>query len=406
MRVLVLEPCALGHHGPYLDWMTRGLAQRGFDVDVVTLPETIEPSAGRARGMRACDHPRVSVHFVGGPKSRRLPLENRNGVVGLLTRELAYWRLFRAWYTAHAEAVRPDLVFLPYLDYCLYAMGLAGSPFGNCPWAGLAMRPAFHYREMGIRAPTPALAKVKKALFLRAARSPHLKCLLTIDEPLASYVATHQCALSKVVFFPEPAELGDLPAAHDAKQKFGFAPERKVILLYGALSARKGVAELLRALAAPDFPKELDVLLAGQVAEPETRAVLGAPWVQALRNQGRLKVVDRFIDVEEEPALFAAADVVWLGYRNHYNASGLLVQAANAGRPVLSCDEGVLGWQVERHHLGRTVNPENPAAVAAAASALLDTASSDAPIGAHATSWRPPSFAEAQDTLAHALGGD
>ena len=404
-KVLIFEPHAIGHHGPYLHWMATGLADRGFEVSIVTLQETMAHPSMRALAKTAFTEGAGSLQFI-GVATPVVPLSGETGgTASLVTREQAYWRLFRAWYKAYANNIRPDVVFLPYLDYCLYAIGLFGSPFGDCPWVGLAMRPSFHYCAMDVLAPRPAFARLKKALFSRTLRNGYLRRLLTVDEPLANYLVDTQRASGKVAFFPEPAEFGELPARSEAKRKFGMAPERKLILLYGAVTARKGVVELLRALEAPGFPSVADVLLAGKVAEPAIRKLLAESWVCALRDQGRVKVIDRFIELEEEPALFAAADIVWVGYRGHYSSSGILAQAANVGRPLLACDEGVLGWQTRRHGLGRTVNPADTAEVNAAVDALLAEQLQKSVNNRSADAWRPPSFSVAQDALAHALTG-
>lgn len=404
-KVLIFEPHANGHHGPYLHWMAVGLAERGFEVTIVTLTETMVHPC-----MLALAKAEPNAHYGGGAlrvvateAPIALPSGAMGGIISLATREWAYWRLFHGWYRAHAAHVRPDVVFLPCMDYCLYIIGLFGSPFDDCPWVSLAMRPSFQYRSMGILAPRPAFAGVKRALFFRVLHNQHLKQLLTIDEPLAHYLADISEVAGKVSFFPEPAELGDLPAPAEAKRMFGVASERKVILLFGAISGRKGVFELVRALASPRFPPMVDVLLAGKVQEPAIRELLAEAWVRTLYEAGRLKVIDRFIEPTEEPALFAAADIVWAGYRGHYNASGILVQAAKAGCPLLACEEGVIGWQTRRHGLGRTVNPTNPAEVCAAVAALL-TEGAEKPADARSVSiWSPPSFSEAQDALAYAL---
>lgn len=404
-RVLIFEPYANGHHGPYLHWMATGLAERGFDVTIVTLPETVEHPSIRALAKTAFEKGGGSLQVLGVSAPMPLPLDVASGATALIRREIAYWRLFRAWYKAYADTMRPDVVYLPYLDYCLYAIGLYGSPFGNCPWVGLTMRPSFHYRSMGVLAPRPTLAGVKKALLSRVLRNRYLRQLLTIDEPLASYLSDRWRASDKAAFFPEPAEFGGMPAPDEAKRQFGMAQERKLILLYGAVTARKGVVELLRALSAPGFPSVVDVLLAGKVAEPVIQEMLAECWVRVLCDAGRLKIIDRFIEPAEEPALFAAADIVWVGYRGHYNASAILVQAASAGRPLLACQDGVLGWQTRRHGLGRTVNPVDRAEVAAVVDALLDE-QMDKPVNIRrADVWCPPSFSEAQDALAHALVG-
>lgn len=402
-KVLIIEPCAYGHHGPYVRWMAAGLAERGFDVTLITLAETVTHPSMQEIEKISFGEGGGSLRLIGAVPHGALPSGEMGSVLSLVAREQAYWRLFRAWYKAYAGSARPDVVFLPYLDYCLYAIGVLGSPFGDCPWVGLAMRPSFHYRAMGIKAPRPALAGIKKALFFRVLRNRYLLRLLTIDESLAGYLGDTRKFSGKVAFFPEPAEFGELPAPDEAKRKLGITPERKLILLYGAVTARKGVIELLRALATPGFPSGIDVLVAGEVRESGIADLLSESWVRALQESGQLKFIDRFIEVAEEPVLFAAADIVWLGYRGHYNASGLLVQAASAGCPVLACKKGLLDWQTERHSLGRVVNPANSAEVAAAVDALLREQMRKQVNHGYADTWRPPSFSEAQDALAQAL---
>ena len=404
MNILVLEPHATGHHGPYLEWMVRGLVERGFVVDVITSPETAAHPSLRALDCIAsygvANPPRIISSSPSG-----FSLSRTNGGTGLVMRELSYWRLFNAWYKAHADSVRPDVIFLPYLDYCLYAIGLLGSPFGECPWIGLAMRPSFHYQKMGVIAPQPSLVTIKKALFFRLLNNRSMRRLLTIDEPLAKYLEGTAKVLSKVTFLPEPADLGNLPDTAVAKRHLGFSSERKLILLYGSITERKGALELLRALAAPGFPPNVDVLMAGNIAAPKIRDVLAESWTLALRDQGRLKIMDRFIDTRDEAILFSATDIVWLGYRGHYNGSGVLMQAATAGRPVLACQEGVLGWQTFRHGLGRTADPANTSEVIRAVIDLLNGATLRNTKDDGSELFQPASFSQAQDILALAVTG-
>ncbi|MCD6440482.1 MAG: hypothetical protein J7L86_01665 [Candidatus Marinimicrobia bacterium] len=400
-----MEPNASGHHGPYLAWMSRGLIERGFDVTIITLPETAKhPSLQDLHGTTSNDGG-TSIRLIGEPLM--INLTSGSGTTGgLMAKNFAYWRLFQAWHRKHMVNVQPDVVFLPYLDYCLYAIGLLGSPFGNYPWVGLTMRPSFHYRTMNVKAPQPKLAGIKKVLFLRILRNRYLRKLLTIDEPLANYLSSREQFAAKATLFPEPADLGKLPEASKAKYKFGIATTRKVLLLYGVITVRKGVVEILRALSESDFPPTVDVLLAGKIARPFVQKTLDENWVRDLCNQGRLKIIDRFIGPAEEAALFAAADIVWLGYRGHYNSSGLLIQAASVGRPVLACEDGVIGWQTRQHNLGQVVNPKNTAAVITAIKTLLEETSGKKNNNERLNAWHPPSFSKAQDMLSHVLRGE
>jgi glycosyltransferase involved in cell wall biosynthesis len=402
VNVLVFEPHANGHHGPYLQWMATGLVERGFKVTVVTLPESLaHPSMLTLEGASQA-HGRANLRLIGADDlSSRFV--GQGSSAGLAVRELAYWRLFRAWYRTYAETVRPNVVFLPYLDYCLYAIGLIGSPFGGRPWVGVAMRPSFHYRQMGVIAPRTSLAALKKALFFRLLRNWSLRCLLTIDEPLCQYLVARPALAAKVAFLPEPAEFTDLPDRNEAKHRLDVPVDRKLVLVYGAVTARKGVRELLRALANPSFPPSVDVLLAGTIS-PEIHQALADPTIAPLVDQGRVRLLDRFIETREEPLLFSAADIVWLGYRGHYTASGVLVQAANAGRPVIACDEGIIGWQTRRHGLGEAVKAEDPAAVCTAIDNLLQRLSAQS---VHAEDGHPfrKGFTVARDTLVAAITG-
>lgn len=296
--------------------------------------------------------------------------QSEAGVVRHVVREFRYWHLFHDWFNASAPAIRPDVVLLPYLDYCLHAIGLLGSPFADCAWAGLAMRPSFHYSEMGVSAPRPGLADAKKWLFFRLLADPTLTRLLTIDEPLAAYLALHPHFEGRYAFLPEPVALEALLESATAKRALGLAPTRRIILVYGYLSLRKGVHELVAALRHTRFPLDVDVVCAGEMTD-DVRRLLTTTGPNELIKAGRLKIIDRFVGSHEEALLFSAADIVWLGYRGHYNSSGVLAQAAQAGTPVLACADGVLGWQTKRHSLGLAVQPDDASAVGDAVRELM-----------------------------------
>ena len=126
------------------------------------------------------EHPSFRALAESNEKMRIAPVSgspnetSARGGLDSIVREFTYWRFFRKCYKHISADSRPDVVFVPYLDYCLYAIGLLGSPFVNCPWVGLAMRPSFHYQATGVVAPKPALASIKKRLFFRLLRNRNL----------------------------------------------------------------------------------------------------------------------------------------------------------------------------------------------------------------------------------------
>lgn len=351
---MLIEPHVQGHHGPYLQWIIEGLVEHGLTVVLVTLLEsTRHPSVVQI----SATFPDV-VDVVALDGGILAVPQNRRGLPELVCLEFAYWWMFRRWYRQQESRSHLAAVFLPYLDYCLYMFGLLGSPFGRTPWAGIAMRPSFHHPEMGIPSPRPALWRIKRTMFSHLLKNKRLKQILTIDESLAQYLKHLKLDEEKVTFLPQPSGLGLSPASIFSAPRRRRLPEsnRKTILMYGALTFRKGIKQLLQAFSKPSFPDFVDIVLAGNVTE-EIRPLLSENWVKALQRNHRIILLDRFISENEEQVLFETADIVWLGYLGHFTCSGVLVQAAKAGRPVIACEEGIIGWQTRLYKLGVVVRP-------------------------------------------------
>ena len=66
--------------------------------------------------------------------------------------------------------------------------------------------------------------------------------------------------------------------------------------------------------------------------------------------------MNRFISEEEEYLVFKASDIIWIGYREHYTMSGVIVQAGRMGKPTIACKEGVIGWLTKKNKLGAVID--------------------------------------------------
>lgn len=361
--VLIVEPWCDGHHGVYLGWIAEALADTGARV-IVALSE-------HARNHRALgplqDRDDISLVIFDDPVPNS---ENAGGSAALIRREFTFWKLFGKWCRTIQKRHRIDLVFVPYLDYFLYAFGLLGSPFGDVQWVGIAMRPSFHYPKMGVEAPPAALAKAKELLFFRLLRSRTLKCLFSIDETLVEYVQGGRARTSRFRFLPEPVDLGAPVSRAEARAALGLREEGTMLLVYGALTARKGIPALLNAMEHPEFPSDVFVVFAGKISDDVMHRMREAAKVNAEAGNGRMVLIDRFISSAEETLLFSSADVIWLGYQGHFTSSGVLVQAAAAEKPVIACGEGLIGWRTKRYEAGVCVDICEPLAVCAALAAL------------------------------------
>jgi glycosyltransferase involved in cell wall biosynthesis len=340
--VLIVEPNFTGHRWRYAEWAAAAYGEAGYWCVIVTDPA----NAGHALAKRIAgeNRPELQIQFVA-------PLgHDRRGAA-----KLSYVRFFRDFKHAFDLASRNRqvaLVVVPYVDYFFYLLPFTGSPFGATPWVGITMRANFHHAKVGVKAPRePLVNAIKAQLFQRAIRTPGLKTLLTIDPTLTEWCAGHQAGRSAAVQYladPFPDATATEPLA--ARQRLGLGAGKHV-LVYGAITERKGIQELVAALAQRTGSDRPTLVVAG-AQDDETRAFFSS----AGKLSPPVVFMDRFITAEEELDLFSACDVVWLGYKGHYGMSGVLVQAYRFGKPVVATADGLIGWFCRTGELGPVVD--------------------------------------------------
>ncbi len=365
--ILIIEPFVQGHHGAYLHWIIRAIRSRGDFVQLATFePSLVHPSM-RALHTNFGDHLRIIT------KPFRAFGTFDGNVLRMTVDMLVFQRVLGNFYALASKDSRIDFVLLPYLDYCTYALAVAGSPFGSTPWGGIIMRAAFHYAAMGIKAPLDKVEGLKKWLFGRLLRHSHLRAVFTIDQALFEYGRVWPADVrSRLVYLPDLAVTKRSVSRAVARERLKIAQDAWVILVYGSLAKRKGIEILLRASEHSDFPARCHLLLAG-TQTPETATMLQSSGAMRLRQAGRLHEVTHYLSEEEQNMVFSAVDAVWLGYIAHYQMSGVLVQTGMMGLPSIACEEGLIGWLTTHHRSGVVVPISDPSKVARKIKDLFET---------------------------------
>lgn len=364
MNILIIEPFVDGHHGAYLRWMVHALTSRGHRVQIATFEESLT-------------HPTVQAMLLTHDKNisfitsslHKYGTSERN-LFEIIYKMIKFRSIFQDFYKRAIQNGRVEFVILPYLDYCIYAFAILGSPFARTPWAGLVMRTAFHHSAWGAKSPTGGINSVKERLFFRLLRNPFLRALFTIDVTLKEYTENLSPPQGpRLVYIPDVTEMKRSMSREQARHELGISKHWFIILVYGDLTLRKGIEILSRATEDNNFPSDGHLLLAGKQDE-EVEEFLRSPLAIKLKVNGRIHQMNRFLNTNEENIVFSAADVVWLGYQGHYHMSGVLVQAGVMGLPVLACEEGLIGWLTKRYTSGLVVPTSNPSAIANAIAEL------------------------------------
>jgi glycosyltransferase involved in cell wall biosynthesis len=156
------------------------------------------------------------------------------------------------------------------------------------------------------------------------------------------------------------ARRGGSPEPAAARAALGLPTDALVVLLAGQLRPDKGIGDLLE--AARGVP-EVHVLICG-----EERGGLAAAGALT-DDPARVTVREGFQDDEALARALAAADVVALPYAQA-GASGVLLLAYGAGRPVVAYPVGGLAEAVVDGETGWLCERPDPAALAAALQAI------------------------------------
>lgn len=373
--VLVIEPNFTGHRWRYAEWAADAFIEAGFKCVIVTDPA----NSGHALAKRIASEarPELQIQFVAGPEHARSGLAR-----------ISYVRFFRDFQHLFGVASRGQnvaLVVVPYVDYFFYSLPFTGSPFGATPWVGITMRASFHHAKVGVKAPRePFVNAIKGRLFRHAIRTKGMRTLLTIDPTLTEWCAgtrghreSHQPLHGAAVqYLADPFPDARASEPQSARARLGLG-NGKHLLVYGAISERKGVLELVAALAerrarGVDTPT---LVIAG-AQDDDVREYLRSSKsvLQAV------VVMDRFISAEEELDLFSACDVVWLGYKGHYGMSGVLVQAYRFGKPVIATADGLIGWFCRTGELGPVLDDLTPGGINRAIDQVMVESPKSAPV--------------------------
>lgn len=333
MRILLFDPYAGGHHGLYVAAFGRVLSARH---------EVIAAA------------PTSSLRHLGDADVDRLALDD--ALVHLKVEEAS---------RAQDAALLRECIRRSGADQAVHLFADAALPnlLGrppDVPTTVVLFRPRAHWRDLGGIPPSPRERAVGRIYELAvAAWLRRGGAVLTLDPVAAERWSNRN---RSVAWLPEP------PVTATPNER----SERTGGVIYGALSARKGLHHVTAALE--QGAHGLELTLAGAV-NSEFEAPL-ADAVERLRGAGAsVRLRTQRLDEREALDVLASARVVLLPYVGHIGMSRVLLEAAVAGTPVLAHDAGLLGYLVRHDGLGETVDCRRPELLGDAIRRLADPAS-------------------------------
>jgi glycosyltransferase involved in cell wall biosynthesis len=353
MNIIIVEPNASGHHMElYVRHATRLLLQSGFDISLLTTKSAVAHPSFKSINESFNDN--IKLYIM-----PELPKSKSKSVLILLIIQIISWIKLHREYVKIKNKNRIDVVYVPTLDWIGKATEILGSPFSETPFVALYISPKHHLNEMGL-GPPGRMDWLYNKLFQRLLKIKTLRQVLVIDEYFYKYCIKNYGPLSKKLqYIPDFSEVKGSDSKEKSRHQLGISFEKKILLVYGSLTRRKGIFQLIDAFLESDLPSNFILLFSGK-ADDEIRELMKTPKVIEQINLNRIVLKLYFHNEEEEYRVFKASDYCWLGYVSGFFASsGVLYQCASIGLPVIAMQNGIIGHAVKNNSLGLLIDPND-----------------------------------------------
>lgn len=347
-HILIIDLSFAGHHTIYLENIARAYLNAGCTITISTLKTNSNHSIFF----------KLRAEFVDKFDSSFMPVdscfEKWRPKIGNIGRELINWYIFKKNYVELNSKNKIDYVLIPYVDCCINSIGFLGSPFGDTKWGGICMQTSIHHERYKFGNKKSSF--FKNYLFFKFLKSNNLTVLFTIDELLLKYIyeLNHELA-KRIKYIADPGELKGNHTCQSARESLGIQKSAVIILVFGDINIRKGIDILVKALISTDVSNTLHLLIVGD-QDATVKALFESEEMKKLILDKRVYIKDQFVNKDIQQMAFAAADIVWLGYRNHLSMSGVLVLSAISRKVVIATEAGLIGWYTREKCLGLTVN--------------------------------------------------
>ncbi|BAU11426.1 similar to N-acetylglucosaminyltransferase [Leptolyngbya sp. NIES-3755] len=370
-QLILFDLAVGGHHGAYLwnfvsDWKRLNVPA---SLSLVVAPQFVEQHAEVVDLIRQSADQSIHLFPISAEELANIKRQRSS-----IARAFAEWDIF-CHYATRLQATQGLLMY-----FDPFQLPIVFGKRSPCPVSGIYFRPTFHYAEFGNFRPTwkEAIRQWRQKLLLTLSlRSGQLNSLFCIDP----YAIDAISALSpvKAIHLSDPIKIDHALIEQDLRSELGIERDRKILLLFGRVSGRKGIHQLLESIQHldPATCEKICLLIVGEIPASERSGIHAQIETIAPQTTAQIILDERYVTESEVSAYFQLADIVLAPYQRHVGMSGILLQAAAAQKPVLSSNYGLMGRLTEQYELGLAVQSEDAIAIARGIDQMLNSSIED-----------------------------
>ena len=367
-RLMLFDLSVGGHHPSYFLYLIQHWCERQHvgQLDIIVSPAFLEKHADVVQ--TAEDYQCSNVRFVAIEPAEAARLKGHNSAISKAILAFKEWRLF----CKYARLRQADQALLMYFDTAQVPFVFGPKP--PCPVSGIYFRPTFHYSSFGqhpfrLKDRIQVLReRFNLSQLLNRAQMGKLFCL----DPFVDNYINKQWGVDKAIRLADPVKVydDDPTALTQLSASHNIQPDRTVFLMFGALTRRKGLDQVLDAIALlpANLCEKICLLMVGSLGSgPADKDRLKSRISTLTESTAAQAIVcDDFIPDEAVQSYFQIADFVLATYQKHVGMSGILNRAALAQKPVISSNYGLMGEVTRQFGLGLAVDSTNSTEIAQA----------------------------------------
>lgn len=353
--MVFFDAISTGHHGEYIENLLVGLPEAILPRSVFVIHPALRE---RCEACMAETRRWAKIDYLTNEQVQQVDYAWSRGAISLGRLE---WRLARSYATKH----RAGWLLLLYMNRM--QLPLIGGWHRREPRVrGILFNPLSvqEVRTKGTRRWKPSWRRWRKLLQLYGIlRNPSIDRIFYLNNrPLAEWCnrVFRRRGCFDSVCDPIPwAAATHVPKAPVERRE----DPRRQLLLFGSLEPRKGITELLRAIAslAPDIGSRARLRIVGRVL-PGKGNIEQWRELAGLANRAsgmEIEVVEGFLSYEDLAAEVRTCDYVLAPYLGSHGSSGVLGHACLHRKPLLACAGGQIGAAVREGKLGLTFDPRD-----------------------------------------------
>ncbi|KOP22764.1 glycosyl transferase family 1 [Hapalosiphon sp. MRB220] len=355
-RIMLFDMSCGGHHGAFIQHLIRYWGEHNLPgcMDIVVMPQFLQQHQDVVD--LAATYGSDRLRFVPITTEEEAELGPWSTFARRKMRALREWSLM----SRYAKILGTTECLLMYFDTFQLSVVLRRKL--PCSFSGIYFRPRFHYGDFqGITlSRKDHIRHLQEHVHISLALGhPQFKTLFSLDQ----FSVKHLNQLSsntQVVYLPDPVQTYPHREfkAKSFKANLGIEPDRLVFLMFGIIDERKGIHQVLDAVAMlpPHLCQKLCLLLVGCISSADKPKV--EAQIMKLSQLLPVQIVtrDQFVMEREIQSYFQISDVVLTTHQRHVGTSNTLIRAAAAQKPVLCSDYGLMGEWTRHYKLGLNVN--------------------------------------------------